>query len=179
MRLNLGAGATHLDGFTSVDLSDADICHDLSVFPWPFADNSADAILASHVLEHFSLSDACHFLAECARILKPGARLSLAVPDLDKFVEAWRTGDFRPLGGYAWVNLNTFMGGGFDEPREAWRHKSMWNWSALAWECRQVGLVPHRREFYAPHTEVYRAISLYVDAHKPYGHELEEGAATQ
>lgn len=177
LRLNLGAGGLTLDGFTSVDLEGADICHDLAVFPWPFETESADAILASHVLEHFCLTDARHFLAECARILKPGARLAIAVPDLDLFIEAWRTGDFRPLGGYHWTNLNTFMGGGFEEPRAAWRHQSMWGWASLAWECKGAGLTPHRRTFYAPHTEMYRAISLYVDAIKPISST--EGAANE
>jgi SAM-dependent methyltransferase len=171
MRLNLGAADVRIDGWTSVDLGAADIAHDLSVFPWPFADGSAEAILASHVLEHLTLADARRFLAECARVLRPGGTLSIAVPDMDRFIEAWRTGDFSPLAGYRWQSLNTFMGGGREEPRAAWRHQHMWNWSALAWELQRVGLVPERVTFDTAaagdvHTPQYRAISLYVDGHK-------------
>ena len=175
MRLNLGAANTQIPGFTSVDLEHADIACDLRVFPWPFADASAEAILASHVLEHLTLADARRFLDECARILRPGGCLALAVPDMDLFIEAWRTGDFAPLQGYAWQSLNTFMGGGQAEFRPAWRHNHMWNWSALAWELQRVGLIPERVGFDTSalgdvHTAQYRAISLYVDGFK-------EGAA--
>lgn len=174
MRLNLGAADVTLSGYTSVDVSGADITHDLSVFPWPFADASAEAILASHVLEHLTLADARRFLSECARILRPGAVLALAVPDMDRFIEAWRTGDFSPLAGYAWPNLNTFLGGGDAEIRPAWRHQHLWNWSALAWELQRVGLIPELVTFDTSalgnvHTSQYRAISVYVDGIKEKG----------
>src|SRR3982751_3382986 len=48
----------------------------------PFGPDSVDAIYSSHMLEHLSLGDADLVLVECRRVLKPGAVLRLALPDL-------------------------------------------------------------------------------------------------
>lgn len=48
----------------------------------PHGDSTVDAVYASHMLEHLDRSEARSFLAECRRVLKPGAILRLAVPDL-------------------------------------------------------------------------------------------------
>ena len=55
LRLNLGAGKVKKEGFLSVDsrrLDQTDIVCDLFVVPWPWADNSVDALYASHLVEH-------------------------------------------------------------------------------------------------------------------------------
>lgn len=171
MRLNLGAGPVRLSGFTAVDLDTGDERVNLAVTPWPWATRSVEGVLASHILEHFPREGAVSFLAECARILKPGGVLALAVPDLDKFVDCWTAGDFAPLGGYAHINLNWLMGGGPGEPNPAQRHRSVWSWWSLRAALEDVGLKAVRVEFGgsalgAVHTREYRAISLYVDAFK-------------
>jgi predicted SAM-dependent methyltransferase len=171
MKLNLGAGGVHPDGFTSVDLRGADVNHDLSEMPWPFQNSSATAILASHVLEHFDQKAGALFLRECARILKPDGILSVAVPDMDKFIEARLTGRWELLGGYLWTDLNDLLGGGENEPHPEQRHKYMYSWGSLAWALWDAGLQPKRVGFEdcalgAVHTAQYRAISLYVDAVK-------------
>ncbi len=48
----------------------------------PHGDDTVDAVYASHMLEHLDRTEARSFLAECRRVLKPGAILRLAVPDL-------------------------------------------------------------------------------------------------
>lgn len=166
MRLNLGAGDWRPEGWVTVDLANADINHDLSVYPWPFPDKSAEAILASHVLEHFSRADGMWFLAECWRILRPGARLQLAVPDLDLFVACHLSGDFAPLAGYQWRSLDTLMGGDASEPREEQRHRSMWCEASLSWCLMRTGFRYVRRTEHIEglHNPTYRAISLYMEA---------------
>ena len=54
---------------------------------FPFPDKSAEAIYASHVWEHLTLSVANHATAECYRVLKPGGVLRLVVPNLRDAVE--------------------------------------------------------------------------------------------
>ena len=44
LKLNLGCGDKKHEGFVNVDLhGDPDVRCDLSQFPWPFEDSSADA----------------------------------------------------------------------------------------------------------------------------------------
>lgn len=172
MKIDLGAGSHRLEGFVSVDLYGGDVKHDLSLFPWPFEDESADAILASHVLEHFTREEGALFLQECRRILKSGGILSLAVPDMDLFIDAKLTGEWDRLGGYIWTDLNDFLGGGLSEPREEQRHSYMYTWGSLAWALKEEGFIPSRVDFSAcalgdVHTRAYKAISLYMDAVKP------------
>lgn len=168
LKLNLGAGERRIAGWVSVDLHDADVCHDLGVFPWPFESDSAEHILASHVLEHFDRETGEKFVAECWRVLKLGGRLSIAVPDFDKFIQARVTGDYAPLGGYPLTDLNHLGGGGPEhEPREEWRHKYAYCWRSLRDLLREFGFVDITRRGPAEFdTAQHEAFSLYVDALK-------------
>lgn len=54
----------------------------------PLASNSCEVVYSSHVLEHLMPRDeAPRFLRETLRILAPGGRIRLAVPDLDMLVD--------------------------------------------------------------------------------------------
>jgi len=78
--LDLGGRLNAWEGFTTVDLHDAQVITDLND-PWPFADNSAGVIRASHVFEH--LKDPVHAMNEAFRVLAPGGWLFLDVPSTD------------------------------------------------------------------------------------------------
>jgi glycosyltransferase involved in cell wall biosynthesis len=82
LRLNLGAGEDRRAGYLSVDLrSDvADILADVTRLP--FADESAAEIFASDLLEHFPAAKTAQILAEWHRVLAPGGKLTLRVPNL-------------------------------------------------------------------------------------------------
>lgn len=67
-----------------IDWPENIIRRDLSK-PLPLADGTADAVYSSHMLEHLFLEDARTFLAECARVLKPGGMMRLALPDAEQF----------------------------------------------------------------------------------------------
>jgi predicted SAM-dependent methyltransferase len=164
MRLNLGCADWKLPGFHNIDLPHVD----LGRFPWPWEDETVDEILASHILEHFTLDGGERFLSECYRVLKPRGVLHIAVPDMDKFIDAHLSGDFTPLGGYYWRDLNHLMGGDGSEPRPEWRHKHMYNFASLAYTLLNQGYdLIHRRTGPGEHDNpAYAAISLYVDAVK-------------
>lgn len=162
MRLNLGCGDLHLEDWKNIDLPDVD----LGKFPWKWKSNSVDEILASHILEHFDRLTALKFLEECKRILKSNGVLHIAVPDMDKFIDCHLSGDFSPLGGYRWTDLNHFMGGDSSERKPELRHKYMWNWYSLAYVLDRVGF---SEVIKSEPTEIdnlkYAAFSLYVDAY--------------
>lgn len=83
VKLNLGAGSQVLDGWLSVDLEgEPDIRADVRMLPLP--DDYADELQAIHVFEHLYRWDALDTLIEWRRVLKPGGRLAIELPDLLK-----------------------------------------------------------------------------------------------
>lgn len=95
--LNLGGAGegfvdSSVDGFLTVDLRDGDgtdvICDasNLSVFN----DNSAEIIFASQILEHWPIAKTVDVLKEWRRVLKPGWKLYISVPDFDVAVNLYK-----------------------------------------------------------------------------------------
>lgn len=83
LRLNLGSGDNHIDGFVSVDLYDesadvrADICE------LPYEDNTVDEIVAYQVIEHVPYNRSLDMFREMYRVLKPGGTAKIETPDID------------------------------------------------------------------------------------------------
>jgi predicted SAM-dependent methyltransferase len=87
MKLNLGCGRDLRPGYVNVDfrpISGVDQYYDLSKFPWPWADGSAEEILMLDFLEHFPYRQTYTILHECWRVLAPGGKLIVQVPDLEQ-----------------------------------------------------------------------------------------------
>lgn len=79
--LDLGCGSRKRPGAIGTDLnqrSAADIIHDLSRFPYPFRDSSANEVHLDNVLEH--LDDIIPVMEELHRICAPGALVTIHVP---------------------------------------------------------------------------------------------------
>jgi len=91
MKLNLGCGHKHMEGFVNVDLADnwadkqPDVSADITQ-RLPFEDNTADEIHAYHVLEHIYRWRVNDVLTDWVRVLKPGGLLVLEMPCLDKIL---------------------------------------------------------------------------------------------
>ncbi|PNX53275.1 MAG: hypothetical protein BV458_05340 [Thermoplasmata archaeon M9B2D] len=78
MILDLGCGEKKVEGSIGVDnvaLPGVDVVHDLSIFPYPFKDESADVIYLNNIIEH--LPDTIKVMEEMYRILKPGGLLHI------------------------------------------------------------------------------------------------------
>ena len=76
-RVNLGCGLKKIEGFVNVDSNPTvkpDIEVDLNQFPWPFADNEFDHIVAKDVLEHLGTApdDFIKVIKEMYRITNNG-----------------------------------------------------------------------------------------------------------
>jgi len=84
--LQLGCGLRPLEGATNHDKEAhspwVDVAHDLEVFPWPWADEQFDRIVALDVMEHLRC-EVYQWLDECWRILRPGGHLVLRLPAWD------------------------------------------------------------------------------------------------
>jgi SAM-dependent methyltransferase len=79
--LDLGCGNKKRTGTIGVDFNsrtDADIIHDLNVFPYPFDDCSIDMVYIDNTLEH--LDNVIRVMEEIYRIVKPGGRVKVIVP---------------------------------------------------------------------------------------------------
>lgn len=94
--LKLAIGGDVPDGFTLVDRKS-----DKGAFPLQYADESVDEIRACHTLQFFSHRDTGAVLREWHRVLKPGGRMRLAVPDADWIARKTLERDGRyPIEGY-------------------------------------------------------------------------------
>lgn len=79
--LDIGCGSSKTPGAVGLDISadtDADIVHNLDVFPYPIEDNSFDQILLQDVIEH--VLEPIRVFEELHRISRPGARIQLRTP---------------------------------------------------------------------------------------------------
>ena len=85
LKLHLGPNDTYLNDFINVDIDNpiADISGDAMNLSM-FNDNTISLILASHLIEHFSNTDAEKALKEWYRVLKPGCWLVMELPDMEK-----------------------------------------------------------------------------------------------
>ena len=82
IRLNLGSGDTRLEGFVNVDLRDdvADVVAPADRLP--YGSGTVEEITALDLLEHFPAFRTQDVLAEWHRVLVPGGRLTVKVPNL-------------------------------------------------------------------------------------------------
>ncbi len=79
--LDIGCGSSKTPGAVGLDISadtDADIVHDLDVFPYPIEDSSFDQILLQDVIEH--VREPIRVFEELFRVARPGARIQLRTP---------------------------------------------------------------------------------------------------
>jgi SAM-dependent methyltransferase len=97
--LDLGGRFNAWDGFTTVDLHDADVNCDLNG-RWAFEDGSVGVIRAAHIFEH--LRDPIHTMNEAYRVLAPGGWLLAEVPSTDG------RGAFQDPTHVSWWNSNSF-----------------------------------------------------------------------
>lgn len=128
IRLNLGSGGTVKPGYTNLDIEFGQPAYPLT----DYADNSVEAIYASHILEHFPGDQIIKVLKEWVRVLKPGGTIQIAVPDYEKATKLMAEGKipFHLFESY-------LMGGHLDEHD---RHGCLFNAQKLAALMHYVGL---------------------------------------
>lgn len=141
-------------------------CLDLS----QFAANSAVEIYLSHVLEHLDYKDEVAVaLREFARILAPGGKLMVSVPDLDVICHMLSAPYVRPDGKYSMMRI---LYGGHTNPYDY--HKSGYTHAILHHFLDQAGFERIKRvESFGLFTDMSEfavggvPISLNVEAFRP------------
>ena len=95
LKLDIGAGTTRRDeDYTTIDnTTEADVKADM--WDLPFDGGTVDEIWSSHALEHIPMSKVHPTLLEWLRVLKPGRRLIVQVPNFDYVAKYWLTGPDR------------------------------------------------------------------------------------
>jgi predicted SAM-dependent methyltransferase len=77
------------DGWITIDTKDGcDIIWDLRN-RIPFPDESVSILYSSHFFEHLSFKQGQRFLDECLRVLRPGGKFSICVPNARIYIEAY------------------------------------------------------------------------------------------
>ena len=118
-KINIGSGEFPKEGYVNVDyysVSTPDVKHDLSKFPYPFAENEFDLVESDHCLEH--LPDPFAVMREIHRISKNGAKVIIRVPHFGRgFTHAEHKSGFDVtfpyyfrkdfIGGYQGVEFKT------------------------------------------------------------------------
>jgi SAM-dependent methyltransferase len=97
MKLNVGCGKRVMEGWTNCDIAlnpeapraPEILCHAGEI---PLPDGSVDVLMAIHVFEHFYRWECEAVLLEWFRLLKPGGRLILELPNLVKCCENYLSG---------------------------------------------------------------------------------------
>ena len=117
IKLNLGSGGISYPGFLSVDLHDKRAQCKMDITKLDFDDNSVSEILASHVFEHLNPYHSIDILKEWNRVLKPGGKLIMEMPDIEKCCKRFVTADMGTRYGIMNViygSVNTTGEGGPD-----------------------------------------------------------------
>ena len=104
LKLDIGCGAQKRDeDYTGVDahVDGADVKAEM--WALPFGDATVDSIWSSHALEHVPMTQVPVTLKEWWRVMKPGRRVIVQVPNFDYVAKYWLTGPDR-----AWAEAMVF-----------------------------------------------------------------------
>lgn len=110
LKLNIGGGDPEDENYVErkgYELVDRSVGKE--AYPLDYKDGSAAEVYASHVLEHFPRSLVLEALKEWHRVLEPGGRIYIAVPDFDYLVNNYKSGGMT-------TNIQPYLFGGQTGP---------------------------------------------------------------
>ncbi len=105
----------------------------------PFDNGTVDFLYSSHVLEHLSKGDGERLIREARRVLKPGGRIRLAVPDLEKVFLLYKEGRKEKA-------LSYFFVPGAEDSLD--RHRTLYDFELLQESLESAGFTGVERCFF-------------------------------
>lgn len=157
LQLHVGCGRCHLEGWINLDVYPAPLATNV-LWGLPFAEGSVRRVFLSHLLEHlFYPNDVAPFLAELHRVLAPGGRIRVVVPDIEQCLRAYVDGDEEffqerrrhwPGGDEAPTRLEHFLayaGAGPDPAHVFQAHKFGYDFETLSRALSRAGFVDVER----------------------------------
>ncbi len=117
--------------------------------PIPIDDSCVDWVFAEHIIEHVSPLAAIRWLSEIRRILRPGGLLRIVTPDLAKYVDGYRSGDFfdthrRYLASAGLRDMPDRPAFMVNQIFYLWGHKWIYDVSELSYAATQAGFDANR-----------------------------------
>lgn len=168
MRINVGCGGRKLAGYIGVDAvadrTAADVVAPANKLP--FDNSSADELMAIHLLEHLVPWEVPETLAEWFRVLKPGGRLVLEMPDLIKCCKNVLDGVMR--GGKHPDQLGMWGLYGDSRLKDVWMlHRWAYTFKTLEPIVREIGFVKIKEEKPQFHPAGRDLRDFRLEAYKP------------
>jgi predicted SAM-dependent methyltransferase len=92
-KLQLGAGEHPHEGWLNTDLHgygrDKELVYLDVRRRFPLPDTSFDFVFSEHMLEHLTYDEGQRCLRECFRVLRPGGRVRIATPSLERLAQLY------------------------------------------------------------------------------------------
>lgn len=132
--LNVGCGTHYAQGWVNTDVWESETTRpDVKVTigePYPFADNTFDAVYLGHIIEHMPWENVVAFMQDMARIAKEDAIFLLVGPDVFKTIKLWHE-DKQP-----WWMIEAVLEH-LDRNFQPDRESEEWDGSHHYWNCHE------------------------------------------
>ena len=182
--IDLGAADTLGGDFIAIDFFGRQGVYGADLrFPLLIDDATIDGIFTEHTLEHLAFDEVRRVLGECFRVLKPGGRIRVIVPDVSIFVDRYQANDMTWFREWERVTLVP-RGRALVTPMQAisfvtqeYGHRSAWDFATLLRVLDEAGFVEVEEVGYGQgrdprllrdrDLDSRRLVSLYAEAVKP------------
>jgi hypothetical protein len=182
--IDLGAADTPGGDFVAIDFFGRKGVYGADLrFPLLIDDATVDGIFTEHTFEHLAFDEVRRLAGECFRVLKPGGRIRVIVPDVSIFVARYQAGDMAWFREWERVALVP-RGRALVTPMQAisfvtqeYGHRSAWDFASLRAVLGAAGFVDVEqlgyREGRDPRllrdkdSDSRRLVSIYAEAVKP------------